>query len=211
MRTTSYSELRKNLASMLDSVSDDHEPIIITRDRGKPAAVLISLEDFASFEETQHLLKAAGYAALRRRSAWLAGGPALLLLLPTLVALRNYYVDPRYAREDMRGAARVLRAEAGEGELILGLGAPQVLTWYYPGPVPVEFVYDVWIHDAAGLPARVDGWAHDHRALWLCVSRPWLQDPQGRLKALLDGRFRVTRRLEFSGVTLTRYALDAPP
>lgn len=57
MRTTSYSELRKNLASMLDSVSDDHEPIIITRDRGKPAAVLMSLEDFASYEETRYLLR----------------------------------------------------------------------------------------------------------------------------------------------------------
>lgn len=156
-------------------------------------------------------LAAAGYAALRRRSAWLAGALGFLLLIPTLVALRNYYGDPRYAREDMRAAARALRAEAGEGELILGLGAPQVLTWYYPGPVPVEFVYDVWIQDAAGLPLRVDGWARDHRALWLCVSRPWLQDPQGRLKALLDRRFRVTRQLEFSGVTLTRYALDAPP
>ncbi len=43
MRVTSYSELRRNLASALDSVSADHEPLIITRDRGKPAAVLISL------------------------------------------------------------------------------------------------------------------------------------------------------------------------
>ncbi len=57
MRVTSYSELRRNLASALDSVSADHEPLIITRDRGKPAAVLISLEDFASYEETQFLLK----------------------------------------------------------------------------------------------------------------------------------------------------------
>ena len=75
MRTTSYSELRKNLASMLDSVSDDHEPIIITRDRGKPAAVLISLEDFASFEETQHLLKSPANAArLMESIAELEGG-----------------------------------------------------------------------------------------------------------------------------------------
>lgn len=57
MRTTSYSELRRNLASTLDSVNDDHEPVIITRDRGKPAAVLMSLEDFASYEETRYLLK----------------------------------------------------------------------------------------------------------------------------------------------------------
>lgn len=57
MRTTSYSDLRKTLAATLDSVTNDHEPVIITRDRGKPAAVLISLEDFASYEETLHLLK----------------------------------------------------------------------------------------------------------------------------------------------------------
>ncbi len=57
MRTTSYSELRQNLAATLDSVIDDHTPVIITRDRGKPAAVLISLEDFASYEETRYLLE----------------------------------------------------------------------------------------------------------------------------------------------------------
>ncbi|WP_363349351.1 type II toxin-antitoxin system prevent-host-death family antitoxin [Methylocystis echinoides] len=57
MRTTSFSDLRKNLAATLDRVTEDHEPVVITRDRGKPAAVLISLEDFASYEETAYLLK----------------------------------------------------------------------------------------------------------------------------------------------------------
>ncbi|UUX49122.1 type II toxin-antitoxin system prevent-host-death family antitoxin [Nisaea acidiphila] len=57
MRTKSYSDLRRNLAATLDSVTADHEPVIITRDRGKPAAVLMSLEDFASYEETRYLLR----------------------------------------------------------------------------------------------------------------------------------------------------------
>ena len=57
MRITSYSEFRRNLTATLDSVTDDHTPIIITRDRGKPAAVLMSLEDFASLEETRYLLR----------------------------------------------------------------------------------------------------------------------------------------------------------
>ena len=56
MQVTSYSELRRNLAATLDSVVNDHTPVIITRDRGKPAAVLMSLEDYASFEETRYLL-----------------------------------------------------------------------------------------------------------------------------------------------------------
>ncbi|MGL4289788.1 MAG: type II toxin-antitoxin system Phd/YefM family antitoxin [Phreatobacter sp.] len=57
MRTTSYSDLRRNLAATLDEVTSDHQPVIITRDRGKPAAVLMSLEDFASYEETRYLLQ----------------------------------------------------------------------------------------------------------------------------------------------------------
>jgi antitoxin YefM len=62
MRVTSYSELRRNLAAALDRVSADREPVIITRDRGKPSAVLISLEDFASYEETRHLLRSPANA-----------------------------------------------------------------------------------------------------------------------------------------------------
>ena len=62
MRVTSYSELRRNLAEALDRVSADREPLVITRDRGKPTAVLMSLEDFASFEETRHLLRSPANA-----------------------------------------------------------------------------------------------------------------------------------------------------
>ena len=68
MRVTSYSELRRNLAATLDSVVNDHDPVIITRDRGKPAAVLMSLEDYASFEETRFLLSSPRNAERLRQS-----------------------------------------------------------------------------------------------------------------------------------------------
>jgi len=57
MKTTSLSNFRRNLAETIDSVADDHEPLVITRGTGKSAAVLMSLEDFASYEETRYLLK----------------------------------------------------------------------------------------------------------------------------------------------------------
>lgn len=57
MRTTSLTNFRQNMASAIDSVTDDHEPMVITRGTGKPSAVLMSLEDFASYEETRHLLE----------------------------------------------------------------------------------------------------------------------------------------------------------
>jgi antitoxin YefM len=62
MRVTSYSELRRNLAAAIDRVNADREPVVITRDRGKSMAVLMSLEDFASYEETRHLLRSPANA-----------------------------------------------------------------------------------------------------------------------------------------------------
>jgi antitoxin YefM len=40
----------------MDKVNADHAPVLITRQRGKPA-VLISLEDFSAWEETAYLLR----------------------------------------------------------------------------------------------------------------------------------------------------------
>ncbi|MDH3973020.1 MAG: type II toxin-antitoxin system prevent-host-death family antitoxin [Deltaproteobacteria bacterium] len=55
MDSISYSEFRSHLAGTLDKVNDDHVPILITRRNGKPA-VVISLEDFKSYEETAYLM-----------------------------------------------------------------------------------------------------------------------------------------------------------
>ncbi|MCP3970380.1 MAG: type II toxin-antitoxin system prevent-host-death family antitoxin [Rhodobacteraceae bacterium] len=63
MRTTSYTDLRKNLSATMDGIAADHEPVLITRGGGKPAAVMMSLEDFAAYEETRHLLRIPGNAA----------------------------------------------------------------------------------------------------------------------------------------------------
>lgn len=55
MDIMSYSAFRAQLAGVLDKVNDDHKPILITRQNGKPA-VLISLEDFQAYEETAYLM-----------------------------------------------------------------------------------------------------------------------------------------------------------
>ena len=55
MDTISYTAFRNELASTLDKVNDDHSPIIITRQNGSPAVVM-SLEDFKSYEETAYLM-----------------------------------------------------------------------------------------------------------------------------------------------------------
>jgi antitoxin YefM len=55
MDTISYSAFRTHLAGTLDKVNDDHKPILITRQNGKPAVVM-SLEDFHAYEETAYLM-----------------------------------------------------------------------------------------------------------------------------------------------------------
>jgi antitoxin YefM len=68
MRVISYSQLRKTLTAELDAVNNDHEPVIITRTGGKPPAVLMSLEDFNSWQETVYLLRSPANAERLRES-----------------------------------------------------------------------------------------------------------------------------------------------
>ncbi len=56
MHAVNYSEARANFAAMLDKVNDDHAPVLITRQKGKPA-VLISLDDYNALDETAYLLR----------------------------------------------------------------------------------------------------------------------------------------------------------
>lgn len=56
MDAISYSSARANLASTMDRVCDDHEPLIITRN-GQQSVVMLSLEDFTALEEAAYLLR----------------------------------------------------------------------------------------------------------------------------------------------------------
>jgi antitoxin YefM len=56
MDAITYSAARANLASTMDRVCNDHEPLIITRN-GEQSVVMLSLEDFQAMEETAYLLR----------------------------------------------------------------------------------------------------------------------------------------------------------
>ena len=57
----SYSEARKNLASLMDSVCDDSDVVVITRRKARPV-VLMSLDEYNSIQETAHLLRSPANA-----------------------------------------------------------------------------------------------------------------------------------------------------
>ena len=55
MKTVNYSELRNKLKANLDMVCEDHETLIVHRPGGK-SVVMMSLEEYNSFKETDYLL-----------------------------------------------------------------------------------------------------------------------------------------------------------
>ena len=65
MKTLSSTELRANLSAIMDRVNDDHEPVIVHRAKGKPV-VMVSLEDWASMDETTYLLSSPANAQMLR-------------------------------------------------------------------------------------------------------------------------------------------------
>jgi antitoxin YefM len=54
MKAVNYSELRQNLKSNLDAVTDDQELLVVHRPKGK-SIVMMSLAEFNALQETLHL------------------------------------------------------------------------------------------------------------------------------------------------------------
>jgi antitoxin YefM len=62
MKTASYTDLRKNLKTYIDSVIDDSETVIINRSGGT-GVVIISLEEYNSIKETEYIMSSPAWVA----------------------------------------------------------------------------------------------------------------------------------------------------
>jgi len=67
MKSITYSAARETLASTMQQVCDDAEPIIITRKRDQ-AVVMMSLTDFESLQETTYLMRSSANAKRLRNA-----------------------------------------------------------------------------------------------------------------------------------------------
>lgn len=75
MKTLSLSEVKMKLSELVDRVHSTDEEVVITKN-GRPAAVLVSAEEFESWKETIEILASRdlmdeirkGLAALRKGS-----------------------------------------------------------------------------------------------------------------------------------------------
>jgi len=56
MNALTYTYTRQHFADVMRGVNDDHTPVVVTSQRGKPV-VIMSLDDYQSLEETAYLLR----------------------------------------------------------------------------------------------------------------------------------------------------------
>ena len=63
MAHVSFTDLRQNMASYFDRVTDDREPLLVTRQGGKGDVVILSEAEFDGWRETVHLLSSPKNAA----------------------------------------------------------------------------------------------------------------------------------------------------
>ena len=84
IRETTYTGARRNLATLMDQVTDTHEPVVIRR-RGKEAVALVAASDLSSWMETDYLLRSPKNAArLRKAKAQIEAGEGRVVDADTL-------------------------------------------------------------------------------------------------------------------------------
>jgi antitoxin YefM len=67
MDVISYSETRERLKEVMDRVVEDHQPVVISRQKSE-SVVMVSLADWHAIEETLHLLSTPANAERLRSS-----------------------------------------------------------------------------------------------------------------------------------------------
>lgn len=138
----------------------------------------------------------------------------LALGLCALVALSALSIgrertDPRYLREDYRGAGAYLAAHAVDGDRVVVTAhyAIQGVAHYYRGPAPVESLPVRPVRsaeDAAANLRTLETTAAGH-GVWLVLAREWDDDRVGHLQAALAAR-GVTPAAHLPGVRIFRLA-----
>ena len=89
-KTVPVRELRSNLSSLLDDVSDRRDHVLVTRN-GTPAAALIPIDEYEALEETAEVLSDSdALSALEAGLAEIERGETI-----TLTELRSELADRR--------------------------------------------------------------------------------------------------------------------
>ena len=128
MRSITYTAARNQLANVIALVNEDHAPLLITRQKGAPA-VLMSLEDFHSWEETAYLLRSPENARrLKSAIAQLEAGKGHRLSLLSSGPTKHEPITSGSRSTSRRSHQRINRLiEEIQATPFAGIGKPEPL------------------------------------------------------------------------------------
>lgn len=135
-----------------------------------------------------------------------------LVVIEQARALDALYGDPAYARDDYRGMAALITADARPGDAVV-LDAPnqaEVFTYYYAGETPVYELPRGLGGDDAQTRADVLAVIRDHRRIFVLFWGEDERDPNHVVQATLDEHAYPVESRWFGDVRLALYAVLEP-
>jgi 4-amino-4-deoxy-L-arabinose transferase-like glycosyltransferase len=153
----------------------------------------------------------AGLAAIKRRTRPIFLLCLSLILGGMLLSDYNYFFSPDYHKEDYRSVARHVEEHSQPGDVIVGASFDSwAFPHYYRGNLPM-----IWLpRPGKDMVTDVQEIAHQYDRIWLVGDRLFEHDPQGQVRAWLDGHlFKITSLVFFSygsSPTLMAYLTTSP-
>ena len=176
------------------------------------------------------ILVAWGGVSLLQRRRWVGIVALSFVVAAQALALRNYYFDPQYAREDWQAALAYVTAQRqAEDVLLLRPNHTLPLATYVGGAFPFEEFPFLFYEDerreylSQEMGPRMAGVAQDWRRAWL-ISSVDNTNPHGfphqrnaaltrvgeedAIKVWLDAHYVQLGEMSFTGVWITLYDLS---
>ncbi len=144
----------------------------------------------------------------RARTAGVAAASALCALM--LFSVMHYHFEPKYARDDIRGAVEIISDADIPGDVIFAPGMEPVVRYYYRGSRPVESIYAAHL-DRDGIGVKLRRMTEGRRRVWLIGCRAWDTDAEGHIADYLETGMSRSAEYSLPGVSLVLYEVLPVP
>jgi uncharacterized membrane protein len=135
-------------------------------------------------------------------------GSAVVAAALAIVAITQLAFDPRYAKEDLRGAARIVLAEEQPGDTVVVIYSYRPFEYYFEregGKARLLRLHKRFLRSGDDLTAHAADAASGGGRVWVVLSRWWDVAPEARIRGAFESLLNESRRWETPGVKITLY------
>jgi len=148
------------------------------------------------------LLLGQGLAVVSRTRFW---GFVGIFTVVVGLSLYNYFLVPSYGKEDARQAAKTIRADFRQGDVVVGVYSAEGLKHYLTGFAPIEVFGADDLASQDAMISRCRNLAGGASRIWLGLCREWLVDPRGTIKDWFDRNLDIVMCRDYPGIRLYLY------